>query len=197
MKIYFKGIIGKKGAFELLDRNREAFEKKFPDFFVKQTEALRNFEISDKITIEKNRDCNIICNIGEGGIFRALWEGCAALGTGCEVFLKAIPARQEIIEICELYGENPYELDSEGSLLVFAEGDSCPETVNSSGAFEHEIFGTLIGHTTDNKDRVVIGGESRRFLTPPGRQEKDAGNRKLATLQNMGMQLGSAKSKCF
>jgi len=178
MKIFFKGTIGLKEALDLLDSNREIAEKHFPRFFMSQIESLRNPKILDKITIEKNSECNYICNVSEGGVFSALWAGLSDLGLGCEVFLRAIPVKQEIVELAELFNENPYEMNSEGSLLFFVDEKKCHEIYENCGIIKHEKYGTLIGYTTDNKDRVIIDGESRRFLTPPARQQKDMANRK-------------------
>ena len=51
--------------------------------------------------------------VGEGGIFAALYRLAKEADTGLVVDLKAMPVRQETIEICEYYKLNPYQLPRE------------------------------------------------------------------------------------
>ena len=46
-------------------------------------------------------------DVTEGGIYGALWELAEASGIGLVIDLKAIPIRQETVEICEYYRLNP------------------------------------------------------------------------------------------
>jgi len=164
MYIYVTAPVGTEGAVHLYQMHKAAMQEHFPRFFIRQIEALQADR--QQLTLAKNKDCIYICTMTEGGIFRALWEGCEKLDCGCEVFLEKIPIRQEVIEICELTGDNPYELDSSGSLLLFSETD------------EQDRAFHLIGKTTGSRDRVVVFQGGRRFLTPPKRQQTDINSRK-------------------
>ena len=57
-------------------------------------------------------------DVTEGGIYGALWELAEASGVGLEIDLKAIPIRQETVEVCEQFHLNPYQLISSGSRCV-------------------------------------------------------------------------------
>ncbi len=135
--------------------------------------------------------------VTEGGIFGTLWEACEDLeliraeegaksrvvdlqendrtpffgkGTevGCSVRLLDIPLDQHVIEILEYVGENPYEVRSEGCFLIAAD-----EKANLG-------FGeiTEIGTVTNGKERILLTGEKKRYLTPPERQAKDIEDRR-------------------
>ncbi|MBR3003747.1 MAG: hypothetical protein IKH67_01600 [Lachnospiraceae bacterium] len=156
MKIGISGTIGYSKAAELLEENRDFLERRFPGFFIEQ------FIIAK--SQPNNYSMKNIKEIGEGGIFRALWELCEEAECGCEVRIRDIPMMQEVIEIMECFDENPYEAVSGGAFLTMA--DELPEGF------------VLIGETNSSKDRVVVDGESRRFLTPPSRQDKDILDRK-------------------
>ncbi len=135
-------------------------------------EKVREFLLANKCK------CIYISTIAEGGIFGALWRACAELACGCEVNVGRIPIRQEVVEICELFSENPYESDSSGCLLVICDGVSECESAINCLSDEQTVMLSEIGHTTNKKDRLVINGENKRFLTPPKRQSKDIANRK-------------------
>lgn len=136
-----------------------------------------------------------ITTISEGGLFAALWRACedlkpilsikqaggkaAAAGArpvGCEVDLNSICIRQEVIEISELYDENPYEAPSKGAWLILwdeEKEDDLPEHLRDIIKNADKI-----GRITKKNDRILTGAESVRFLTPPARQQKDIRDRK-------------------
>lgn len=142
-----------------------------------------------------------ITTISEGGLFAALWRACEDLklilngeqaagktavagkrAVGCEVDLNSICIRQEVIEISELYDENPYEAPSEGAWLILwdeEQEDNLPEHLR-------DIIkkANTIGRITNKNDRILTGAESVRFLTPPVRQQKDIRDRrKIQTIR--------------
>lgn len=106
-------------------------------------------------------------DITEGGIFGALWELAEGAGTGLDIDLKAIPIRQESIEVCEQFGVNPYLLMSSGSMLI--------ATANGAGLVrrleEAGIHGTIIGQSTDKNERIIRNGEDIRYLDRPQSDE--------------------------
>ena len=106
-------------------------------------------------------------DVTEGGIFGALWEVGEASNVGLEIDLKAIPVKQETIEICEFFDINPYQLISSGSMLmVTADGEELVEALAKEG-----VPATVIGKVTGGNDRVIIRDEERRFLEPPKTDE--------------------------
>lgn len=185
MNIYLAGPVGTSGALKLYKEQKTLFESRFPAFFRKQIEEMDQKKC--EVSLAKYSHCIYICTITDRGLFGALWDGCEELNCGCEVFLKRIPIRQEVVEITELTGDNPYEIESFGNLLIFSEETSGPEAQEQAGE-QPPVFSaasdlkepelTWIGKTTESKDRVVILGGHRRFLTPPKRQQTDLARQK-------------------
>lgn len=104
-------------------------------------------------------------NASAEGVFGALWEFGSAYSAGLEVDLKRIPIRQESVEVCEFFDRNPYEIASDGVLLVgISDGESLVQEYEKTG-----IQAAVIGKITDGNDKVVVNGEERRFLVPPGK----------------------------
>ena len=106
-------------------------------------------------------------DITEGGILGALWEVAEAGGVGLEISARAIPIRQESVEICEFFGVNPYQIMSSGSMLILSEdGRKTVAALEAAG-----IPATIIGRTTEGKDRILKNGDEVRYLDRPKTDE--------------------------
>ncbi len=106
-------------------------------------------------------------DITEGGVFGALWEVASAGNTGLEIELKAIPIRQETVEICEFFDLNPYQIMSSGSMLIVAEdGRKVTEALKNAG-----IPAAVVGRTTEGNDRILRNGGEVRYLDRPHTDE--------------------------
>lgn len=106
-------------------------------------------------------------DVSEGGIFAALWDMAEYSGVGLDIDFRAIPVRQEIIEICELFNINPYILDSMGCLLMTCE-NGC-DIVNIMQ--ENGISAAVIGKVTAGNDRIIHNVEEDRYLGLPEQDE--------------------------
>lgn len=106
-------------------------------------------------------------DVTEGGIYGALWELAEASRIGLEIDLKAIPIRQETVELCEALGLNPYYLISSGSMLIAIDnGHDLVRELKKNG-----IHSAVIGKATAGNDRVVVNGEDRAYLERPRTDE--------------------------
>ena len=106
-------------------------------------------------------------DVTEGGIYGALWELAEASGVGLEIDLKAIPVRQETIEICEYFRLNPYQLISSGCMLITApDGRRLVRDLEKEG-----IKAVLIGRCVDGKAKKILNGEDTAYLERPKTDE--------------------------
>lgn len=106
-------------------------------------------------------------DITEGGIYGALWEISKASNVGLEVTIENIPIKQHTIEICERYNLNPYQLISSGSMLMTTDnGQQLVEILKQKG-----IKGTIIGHTTDSRDKLIYRQGKAGNLEAPKQDE--------------------------
>ena len=97
----------------------------------------------------------------------ALWELADSSGVGLQVDLKKLPIRQETVEVCEFCHLNTYQLTSAGSVIIFTErGEELVQRYEELG-----IQATLLGRTTADHARVIVGGEEKRFLDRPAPDE--------------------------
>lgn len=174
--ICMAGIIGYERAAELLQLQGSRQDVQFPKSFLRSFRSLQEHLLTEAGS-EIGCSLEHVIYSGEilrGGLLGTLWQAMEAVADrgfpGCRVQADGIRIPQEIIEIMELYDENPYEVSSKGAWVLLIEGE------------EEQIFTWLqeagsglqvIGYLTRDHDRVIEGKEFRRFLTPPARQEKD------------------------
>lgn len=180
IRISVKGIIGYAAAAELLKQHRQELEARFSRRFIREFEQLA--DINNLVP----EDFHLVLTvpIGEGGLFGTLWKLCEQLeiiedgrfkgSVGLRADLDKVPLDQKVTEICELYGEDPYETVSpEACIIVW---DDCRI---DSDTFENMMSCTAeIGYITDDNKRILYNGEQIRYLTPPERQLKDIVDRK-------------------
>jgi hydrogenase maturation factor len=149
---------------ELLGRYRAGFVKEV-QAFAEQLSVLPEA----RIAAEGKLDVSAIHMVGAGGIFGALWEIAEAADAGLLADARKIPIRQEVIEICEVFGANPYQMSSCGSLLIVCRrGDEMVRTLRQAG-----IPAQVAGSITEGKDRLVWNGDEKRYLTPPVADEQE------------------------
>ncbi|MCM1268159.1 MAG: AIR synthase-related protein [Bacteroidales bacterium] len=156
--------IALEGTAHLAGQHRERLRERFPARMVDEAAAFdRYFSVApEAATAIKSGVCGMR-GLSRSGIFAGLWEMAQEAGVGLEVDLRKIPVRQETIEICEVFGENPYELASGGCLLMTAEhGNVLAEALMREG-----IPAAVIGRTTRGKERVLYNQGRKRYLNKP------------------------------
>lgn len=149
-------IIAKEKEEELLGRFSAAFVDTAKSFD-------RYLSVLPESAIAVEHGVSAMHDVTEGGIYGALWEVAEASGIGLEIDLKAIPIRQETVEICEYFELNPYYLISSGCMLMAADrGHDLARKLEASG-----IPAAVIGKATDGKARRIWNGGEESFLERP------------------------------
>lgn len=160
--------IGLEGTFRAMREKEADLKERFVHTFLNQIKQMESQIFSEKeIEIAKRHGAAAMHQITEGGILAALWEMAEASGVGLEVELKQMSIRQETVEVCEFCHLNPYQLTSAGSVLIFTErGEELVQKYEEAG-----IKASLLGRTTATAERVILGGEEKRFLDKPAADE--------------------------
>ena len=160
--------IGLCGMLRVMREKEEALRTRFVPGFLAQAESLYAQLFSEReLAFAKEFGVSAMHQIGAGGILAALWELCESADIGMEVDLKKMSIRQETVEICEYFHLNPYQLTSTGSVLIVT--DKGEELVEAY--LENGVQATVLGKTTKEKARVILGGEEKRFLDRPAPDE--------------------------
>lgn len=162
--IVLTGQVGCEGAGLLATRYEERLAERYPLHMIEKAQAfLQELSILPEAATAIKSNAGAMHDVSGGGIFASLWELAESAGVGLAVDLKAIPIRQECVEVCEFFGISPYEMLSGGSLLITTDnGEHLVRDLKEAG-----ILAAVIGKITDNNDRVVINQEEKRFLDRP------------------------------
>lgn len=159
---------GMEGTSIIATQKREKLLETLPEELVKKAEDLYQYiSVVPEAKVAMEVGVSAMHDVTEGGIFGALWEMGAASQVGIVADLKKIPIRQETIEVCEVFGINPYEMMSSGSMLIgCANGNLLVEALEKAG-----IPAAVIGRANDTNDRIIVNGDEERFLEPAGSDE--------------------------
>ncbi len=162
------GSVGTEGALRIWNKKRIELEERFIPSFLTALEGWKpQLFIGDAIHRAIEQGANAIHQLGDGGILAGLWELGEAGNLGLEIEMKKMTIRQDVIEVCEFVGVNPYQLSSTGSALVVIEdGASLVESLRQSG-----VVCAVIGRTTSGNERVIFNGGEKRFLDRPSQGE--------------------------
>lgn len=162
------GYVGLEGMLRILDERYTELSKRFVPAFLNQAQSLRGrLLVLKAISAAKKAGAAAMHQIGSGGILGGLWELAQASCIGLEAELGKMSIRQETIEICEYYRLNPYQMTSQGAILMTAgDGDKLVKALEEAGA-----QAVKLGITTDKNARIIKGGQEDRHLEKPGEDE--------------------------
>lgn len=160
--------IGIEGTRIIYDNKKDDILEVYTEAFLEQAVGdLSELSVVKEARIAMEFGVNYMHDVAEGGIFGALWDMAEAGNVGLNINFKKIPVKQEIIELCELFDKNPYELASSGCLLITHEnGSDLVQVLKDNG-----ISAVVIGKTTDGNDKIIYNEDEKRFLEPPKRDE--------------------------
>lgn len=160
--------VGLEGSFIIASEKADKLRETLPQELIETAAGFMQYlSVIPEAKLAGKFGVSAMHDITEGGIFGALWEMGAAADVGIVADLKKIPIRQETIEVCEVFGINPYQMMSGGSMLIGCkQGNRLVEALQEAG-----IPAAVIGYATDNNDRIIVSGEERRFLEPAGSDE--------------------------
>ena len=156
--------IGLEATTILAKEREEQLSKRFSANFIHTAQRFDQYlSVVEDAAVAKSAGVTAMHDITEGGVFGALWEMAEAGHTGLEINLRAIPIKQETVEICEFFNANPYQIMSSGSMMIVSKhGQEVVNALERAG-----IHATIIGQTTAGNDRILRNGEDVRYLDRP------------------------------
>lgn len=165
MDIVMLGEVGLEGALRLLSERREALGQRFAPAFLRTLEArYGDMQVAVKQCAKVVDMCEKhLHQVPESGVLGGLWELASATGLGLEVQLKELPISQEVIEVCEYLGVNPYRLGAAGAVYVITDNsEELVKEMTDSG-----YTAVVIGKTTDGGEKILCNGEDIRHIERP------------------------------
>ncbi len=167
---------------------RRAFDKDSLRFICKDSKAhidkgedglINDFAAADisprgckealKAILCEYKEKDLLYEAGEGGVYAALWKFLREKRLGASFSQRAIPIKQQTIELCESFELDPYRLESYGTAVLLSN-----ESANLIEAYE-AVFGkrsaAVIGHTHKGKAIERTDGDSTAYLRRPEADE--------------------------
>ena len=156
--------VGLEGTALIVNEKKNELYKLFPASFIETAALFGEYTcVKEEADIAYDYGVNAMKDVSSGGIFGTLWEMAEASNVGLDIDLMSIPIRQETIEICEVYGVNPYQLLSGGSLILACDnGDELIEKMKEVG-----IPAVKIGTANSSSNRLIHNDDEIRFLDMP------------------------------
>jgi len=162
--IVLAGYIGTEAAGLVTLQKEEELSERFPKWLLEDVKDYKSHVSAEPAAQTATEHGAVLMHdVGEGGVFAALWELGQRAGCGLTIDIKKIPMRQSVVEICNHYDLNPYELLSQGCLLIVTkDGEALAEKL-----IEADIPAAVIGTMTDTNDRIIQNGEEIRYMDLP------------------------------
>lgn len=159
--------VGLEGTAILAEAKAEELKHLYSEDFIERAKALSAF-ISvlpeSKVAMQtEDIDLKAMHDVTEGGVLGALWELSVKAEKGLEIQMEEIPILQETVEVTEFFDINPYKLISSGTMLMVAtNGKKLVEALKAA-----DIPAQIIGHFTDNNDKILCYSGVRQSILPP------------------------------
>ena len=151
------GVIAIEGTQILIEKEKEKLLEYFSD----------GCRVPEMLSEPFKDEIHARYDLGTGGVLSGLWKMTEASGTGLRADLRAIPVRQETIEICERLDVNLYKLLSDGAVLL-----GCTDGAKVVQECLHQqIPAAVIGKAVEGNDRLLYSGGLTRYLERPSQDE--------------------------
>ena len=158
------GYIGMEAAGMIATMKEEELIARFPRWLIDDLKQYKDHvAVRKPVQMATEHGAVLMHDIGEGGIFASLWEMAQRASSGLTIDILKIPMRQSVVEVCNYFDLNPYEILSQGCLLIVTkDGEDLAEAL-----IEADIPAAVIGQMTDSNDRIIQNGEEIRYMDLP------------------------------
>ena len=142
-----------------------------PGYLAGAADYLQELSVVKHAQIALEHGSAVMHDLSETGVFGGLWELGEKMQVGMEIEARNIPVHQETIELSEQLEQNPYTMQSAGSLLVVTrDGNGLVHQYEKEG-----IHAALIGKVMPGHDKVLLNRDERRFIEQPRGMKKVKG----------------------
>lgn len=142
-----------------------------PGYMAGAADYLQELSVVKHAQIALEHGSAVMHDLSETGVFGGLWELGEKMQAGMEIEARNIPVHQETIELSEQLEQNPYTMQSAGSLLVVTrDGNGLVHQYEKEG-----IHAALIGKVMPGHDKVLLNRDERRFIEQPRGMKKVKG----------------------
>ena len=166
--IVILGPVGTAGTLQLLETCADRLNSVFSAGFLADAEddCLSGRIITTDIqNLTSGREVHAMYALGPAGFLGGLWIMAEASSAGLSLDLRRVPILQYSVEICEVTGDNPYMIPSEGAVLLSMQSGE----VFASEMRRQGIHAACAGEVRPGNDRLLYSGSIVRYLDKPPR----------------------------
>ena len=156
--------IGIGGIQKIIGHSADKIRDRYTQAVIDRAYGKREFlSIKDEAELISKAGVSYMMPLSTGGIYGGLWNLSEVTGLGIDVDFNKIPVCQEIIEVCEMFDINPYELESGGCLLMtFGKEYDIVRILK-----DNDIPVSIIGCMQEGNDKIIRNMDEIRFLDMP------------------------------
>ncbi|MBP3901091.1 MAG: hydrogenase maturation factor [Blautia sp.] len=166
--IVILGPVGIAGTLQLLKNCADRLKAVFSAGFLADAEEdclSGRILPSDIQKLTDGREVHAMYGLGPAGFLGGLWIMAEASSAGLKLDLRRVPILQYSVEICEVTGDNPYMIPSEGTVLLSMQsGEAFASEMRRQG-----IRAACAGEVNSGNDRLLYSGSIVRYLDKPPR----------------------------
>ncbi len=166
--IIILGPVGTAGTLQLMETCADRLKAAFSAGFLAdaQEDCISGRILpSDIQKLASGREVHAMYGLGPAGFLGGLWIMAEASSAGLSLDLRRVPILQYSVEICEVTGDNPYMIPSEGAVLLsMPSGEAFASELRRQG-----IHAACAGEVNSGNDRLLYSGSIVRYLDKPPR----------------------------
>ncbi len=158
--------VGDAGAHILSVYKEEELLKRFSRSYILDARiAKEGLSVKDIAFSALSNGAKYVHDISFGGLYGAVSEVAEKINYGVKLGHKVIPINQPVIEICEYFHINPYELFDMGSLILVSDTENSQKIIEALTKAGETA--TVIGTVTREKEKIVYEKslDIRRVIT--------------------------------
>ncbi|MDR0964033.1 MAG: hypothetical protein LBM60_05405 [Clostridium sp.] len=119
--IYLYNWVGLHGTLIVARMYYDLLVRRFNKRFIERLFTLEPLlRRTQAVAAAISSEASLLLTPRQDGIFASLWQLSSMTRLGLDVDLLKLPIRQETVEICDFFDINPYELDTQGCLILVA-----------------------------------------------------------------------------
>lgn len=116
---------------------------------------------NDDALTERSEVCEAY--IMPDGYLGALYDLAQTRRCGMRIRMRDIPVMQSVIEICELYGLNPYRIGTFARLTITEDPDMLLDEMSE----QESSMSACIGYLTQGRDKLIIDKTHPEYINKP------------------------------
>lgn len=107
-----------------------------------------------------------VINLCDGGILKGIYEEAVERKCGLKIYLSKVPILQSTIEICEMFGLDPFRLFGHCHMIMCDNASTLCDKLSEAGYAVN-----VVGYMQSSLDKIIADKEEIEYINRPTRDE--------------------------